>query len=93
MSRKLQLELLEHHPIRDAASGLNEPSGLALDRQGTSLYTVSDDTRIIFNLDLQGRIIPDLSFLINVKDSEACGYSRRQNDTRGSRGIKFNRSI
>ena len=52
MSRKLQLELLEHHPIRDAASGMNEPSGLALDRQGTSLYTVSDDTRIIFNLDL-----------------------------------------
>ena len=94
MSRKLQLELLEHHPIRDAASGLNEPSGLALDRQGTSLYTVSDDTRIIFNLDLQGRIIPDSSFLINVKDLEgACGYSRRQNDTRGSRGIKFNHSI
>ena len=70
MSRKLQLELLEHHPIRDAASGLNEPSGLALDRQGTSLYTVSDDTRIIFNLDLQGRIIPNSSFLINVKDLE-----------------------
>ena len=62
MSRKLQLELLEHHPIRDAASGLNEPSGLALDRQGTSLYTVSDDTRIIFNLDLQGRIIPCLLY-------------------------------
>ena len=70
MTRKLQLELLEHHPIRDAASGLNEPSGLALDRQGTSLYTVSDDTKIIFNLDLQGRIIPDSSFLINLKDLE-----------------------
>ena len=51
MTRKLQLELLEHHPIRDAISGLNEPSGLALDRQETSLYTVSDDTKIIFNLD------------------------------------------
>ena len=70
MTRKLQLELLEHHPIKDAASGLNEPSGLALDRQGTSLYTVSDDTKIIFNLDLQGRIISDSSFLINVKDLE-----------------------
>ena len=70
MTRKLQLELLEHHPIRDAASGLNEPSGLALDRQGTSLYTVSDDTKIIFNLDLQGRIIPDSSCLINIKDLE-----------------------
>jgi uncharacterized protein YjiK len=70
LTRKLHLELLEHHPIRDAASGLNEPSGLALDRQGTSLYTVSDDTKIIFNLDLQGRIIPDSSFLINIKDLE-----------------------
>jgi uncharacterized protein YjiK len=70
MTRKQQLELLEHHPIRDAASGLNEPSGLALDRHGTSLYTVSDDTKIIFNLDLQGRIIPDSSFLINVIDLE-----------------------
>ena len=70
MTRKLQLELLEHHPIRDAASGLNEPSGLALDRQGTSFYTISDDTKIIFNLDLQGRIIPDSSFLINIKDLE-----------------------
>ena len=70
MNRKLQIELLEHHPIRDAISGLNEPSGLALDRQGTSLYTISDDTKIIFNLDLQGKIIPDSSFHINVKDLE-----------------------
>ena len=77
MSRKLQLELLEHHPIRDAASGLNEPSGLALNRQGTrdkgqgtTLYTIRDDTKIIFNLDLQREIIPDSSFHINVKDFE-----------------------
>ena len=70
MTRKLQIELLEHHPIRDAISGLNEPSGLALDRQGTSLYTISDDTKIIFNLDLQGKIIPKSSFHINVKDLE-----------------------
>ena len=48
MTRKLQIELLEHHPIRDAISGLNEPSGIALDLQGTSLYTISDDTKIIF---------------------------------------------
>ena len=70
MTRKPQIELLEHHPIRDAISGLNEPSGLALDRQGTSLYTISDDTKIIFNLDLQGKIIPDSSFHINIKDLE-----------------------
>lgn len=70
MTPELQLELLEHHSIKDAASGLNEPSGLALSRQGSSLYTVSDDTKIIFNLDLQGKIIPQSSFLIDVKDLE-----------------------
>ncbi len=70
MTRKLHIELLEHHPIRDAISGLNEPSGLALDRQETILYTISDDTKIIFNLDLQGEIIPDSSFHVNVKDLE-----------------------
>ena len=70
MTHKLQLELLEHQPIREAISGLNEQSGLALNRRGTSLYTVSDDKMIIFNLDLQGRIIPDLSFHINIKDLE-----------------------
>ena len=94
MPRKLQLELLEHHPIRDAASGLNEPSGLALDRQGTSLYTVSDDIKIIFNLDPQGRIIPDLSFHINVKDLEGLAVTADdKNDTRRSREIKLNYSI
>ena len=70
MTRELQLELLEHHPIKDTASGLNQPSGLTVNRQGSSLYTVSDDTKIIFNLDLEGRIIPDSSFLVDVKDLE-----------------------
>ena len=41
MTRQLQLELLEHYPIKDAISGLNEPSGLTLDHRGT-IYTVSD---------------------------------------------------
>ena len=58
MPKNLQLELLEHIPIRDVSSGLNEPSGLALNRSGSKLYTVSDDTKIIFNLDLQGKIMP-----------------------------------
>ena len=66
MTQELQLELLEHHSIKDAASGLNEPSGLALSRQGSSLYTVSDDTKIIFNLDLQGKIIPHSSSTLKI---------------------------
>ena len=54
MTRQLQLELLEQYPIVDAVSGLNEPSGLTLDHRGTSFYTVSDDSKLIFNLDFQG---------------------------------------
>ena len=68
MTRQLQLELLEHYPIEDAICGLNEPSGLTLDHRGTSLYTVSDDSKLIFNLDLQGKIISDSTFLIEVSD-------------------------
>ena len=70
MTRQLQLELFEHYPIKDAVSGLNEPSGLTLDHRGTSLYTVSDDSKLIFNLDLQDRIISDSTFLIEVSDLE-----------------------
>ena len=70
MTRQLQLELLEHYPIKDAVSGLNEPSGLTLDHRGSSLYTVSDDSKLIFNLDFQGRIMSDSTFLIEVSDLE-----------------------
>ena len=35
-----------------------------------ALYTVSDDSKLIFNLDLQGRIISDSTFLIEVSDLE-----------------------
>ena len=70
MHKNLQLELLEHFPIRDILSGLNEPSGLALNRSGSKFYTVSDDTKVIFNLNLQGKIIANSSFLIELKDLE-----------------------
>ena len=70
MSKKPQLELLEHHSIRDVAIGLNEPSALALNSSGSKLYTVIDDTKAIFNLNLQGRIIAESSFLIALMDLE-----------------------
>ena len=70
MPKNLQLELLEHFPIKDFASGLNEPSVLSLNRSESKLYTVSDDTKVIFNLNLQGKIIANSSFLIKFKDLE-----------------------
>ena len=40
----MRLELLSRHQIRDPGLGLNEPSGLTLNRNGSALFTVSDDT-------------------------------------------------
>ena len=53
---KLRLELISSHRIRDPGIGLNEPSGLSLNADGTALYTVSDDTKAIFCMDLEGRV-------------------------------------
>ena len=44
----MRLELLSQHRIRDPGLGLNEPSGLTLSRDGSALYTVSDDTKAFF---------------------------------------------
>ena len=80
MSKNLQLELLEHYPIRDVAIGLNEPSGLALNRSGSKLYTVSDDTKAIFNLNLQGKIITSSSFLVELNDLEGLAVTSDDNE-------------
>ena len=77
MTRQLQLELLEHYPIKDAVSGLNEPSGLTLDHRGSSLYTVSDGSKLVFNLDFQSRIISDSMFLIEVSDLEGIALTAK----------------
>ena len=44
----LSLSLISEHRILDKAAGLNEPSGLTLNHDGTALYTVSDDTKAVF---------------------------------------------
>jgi uncharacterized protein YjiK len=80
MHKNLHLELLEHFPIRDILSGLNEPSGLALNRSGSKFYTVSDDTKVIFNLNLQGKIIANSSFLIELKDLEGLAVTSDDNE-------------
>ena len=45
---ELTLSLIGEHRILDKGAGLNEPSGLTLNTEGTALYTVSDDTKAIF---------------------------------------------
>ena len=63
-----RLELLSRHRLRDPGLGLNEPSGLTLNRDGSALYTVSDDTKAIFRLDLKGRVSVADSFFIGLDD-------------------------
>ena len=71
----LTLSLIADHRILDRAAGLNEPSGLTLNTDGTALYTVSDDTKAIFKLDLRGRLRISESFFIGVDDLEGITIS------------------
>ena len=72
---KLRLELISSHPIRDPGIGLNEPSGLSLNADGTALYTVSDDTKAIFCMDLEGRVSLNDSFFIPAQGLEGIAIS------------------
>ena len=72
---KLSLSLINKHRIVDRALGLNEPSGLTLNHDGTALYTVSDDTKAIFRLDLEGHVTVEESFFIGVEDLEGIAIS------------------
>ena len=74
-SRSLSLKLIEEHRILDEAVGLNEPSGLTLNHDGTALYTVSDDTKAVFQLDLQGRLRVSGSFFVATDDLEGIALS------------------
>ena len=75
----MRLELLSRHHIRDPGLGLNEPSGLTLNGDGSALYTVSDDTKAIFRLDLKGRVSVSDSFFIGLDDLE--GIALRGDDS------------
>ena len=71
----LKLVLVAVNAIGDQAVGLNEPSGLTLDAEDRSLFTVSDDTKAIFRLDLKGRLLMADSFFVEVKDLEGIACS------------------
>ena len=75
----MRLELLSRHRIRDPNLGLNEPSGLTLNADASALYTVSDDTKAIFRLDLKGRVSVSDSFFIGLDDLE--GIALRGDDS------------
>ncbi|MDJ0947769.1 MAG: SdiA-regulated domain-containing protein [Alphaproteobacteria bacterium] len=64
------LTYLDRYKIEYETEGLTEPSGLSLTPDNDGLWTVSDDTKMIFKLDLEGRLEDDESFEIPVKGLE-----------------------
>ena len=58
------LTYLGRFEIENKAEGLSEPSGLALARGKDALWTVSDKTKRIFKLNLDGNLRKDKSFKI-----------------------------
>lgn len=71
-SRKhtFNLTYLNRFDIENKEKGLREPSGLALSQGGDSLWTISDDTKKIFKISLDGDLINNDSFAIHDKGLE-----------------------
>ena len=72
---RFRLELIYRQRIADEGLGLSEPSGLTLNADGTALYTVSDETRAIFRMDLQGRVSTSESFPVSATGLEGIALS------------------
>ena len=72
VAQQVAMRLVYHKriDIKSGSQGLTEPSGLALSADGKSLWVVSDDTRKIFRLDLDGELDRAASFKIEEKGLE-----------------------
>ena len=64
------LTYLDRFKIADQNEGLTEPSGLALSQERDGLWTVSDDTKKVFKLSLEGKLAKEQSFKIDDKGLE-----------------------
>ena len=72
---RFRLELVQRQRISDGGLGLSEPSGLTLNADGTALYSVSDETRAIFRMDLNGRVSASESFSVSATGLEGIALS------------------
>lgn len=68
--QSFSLTYLDRFNIKNEKEGLSEPSGLALSHGKNALWTISDDTKKIFKLSLDGDLKKDDSFEIPDKDLE-----------------------
>ncbi len=64
------LTYLDRFKILHKEEDLDEPSGLVFSSKSRTLWTVSDDTRKIFNLSLSGELLNESSFKIEDKELE-----------------------
>ena len=66
----ITLTCLDRIKIKDEDAKLTEPSGLVLSHDGRGLWTVSDDTKRIFYLTLEGKLKRDRCFKVPDKGLE-----------------------
>ena len=71
---------LERFSIRDKKAGLTEPSGLALTAEGNGFWTVSDDTKGVFRLDLKGKVQAHLDFGVKKTGFEGITLGPEKNE-------------
>lgn len=67
---KPTITFLGRFKIENKSEGLDEPSGLALSRGSQALWTVSDNTKKIFNLSLDGKLKKNDSFEVETEGLE-----------------------
>ena len=68
--RCLSLVYLDRFKIKNKSEGLSEPSGLALAHEQNALWTISDDTKKVFKLNLEGDMKKGDSFDLPDKGLE-----------------------
>lgn len=71
--QSFSLTYLDRFKIENEEEGLSEPSGLALSHGKNALWTISDDTRKIFKMSLDGELKKDDSF--EIPDNELEGIA------------------
>lgn len=75
----LQLEYVSHIPLYFPEIDLTEPSGLAIDPDGSGFWIVSDNAQTVFQLDANGDIAAFIGREDRLRDLEGVAHDAAQN--------------
>ena len=75
----LTLTYLKQVSIQHKSEGLTEPSGVVLTHTQKSLWVVSDDKKRLFQIDLDGQLIPEATISTLDKELEGITLDREGN--------------